>query len=44
MWPPSMLFTTSAVLRNGTCVIMVLVASWNMTAERCDDVPLPDEP
>ena len=24
--------------------ILVPLASWNMTAERCDEVPLPDEP
>ena len=44
MCPPIMLLTTSAVLRNGICVILVPVASSNITAERCDDVPLPDEP
>src|SRR5215475_925686 len=40
----SMLFTTSAVLRNGTWIILVCVASWNMTDERCDDVPMPEDP
>jgi len=44
MLPPSMLFTTSAVLRNGMCVIVVLLASPNMTDDRCEDVPLPDDP
>src|SRR5579871_1505052 len=37
MWPPSMLLTTSLVLRNGMCVISVPVASANMTDERCAD-------
>ena len=44
MLPPNMLLTTSAVLRNGTWVIFVLVASSNITDERCDEVPMPDEP
>ncbi len=44
MCPPTMLFNSSAVLRNGTWVILVPLASWNITAERCDEVPLPDEP
>jgi hypothetical protein len=44
MLPPIMLFISSAVERNGTWVICVPVASWNITAARCDEVPLPDEP
>src|SRR5262249_60264562 len=42
--PPIMLFMTSLVLRNGACVISVPVAIWNITEERCDDVPMPEEP
>src|SRR5438105_14064239 len=44
IWPPIMLLTTSAVLRNGICVILVPVASPNITADRCEEVPFPDEP
>ncbi len=44
MLPPIMLLTTSLVLRNGMCVISAPVASANMTTERCDDVPMPEEP
>src|SRR2546428_7089015 len=44
MLPPSMLLTPSAVLRNGTWVIFVLVASSNLTAARSDEVPKPDNP
>ena len=28
----------------GKKVIFVPLASWNITADRCDEVPLPDEP
>src|SRR3954463_1792174 len=41
--PPSMLFTTSPVDLYGTCVILAPIACSNITTERCDDVPRPDE-
>src|SRR5215510_704596 len=44
MCPPIMLFSSSDVLRNGTWIIVVAVASWNITPDRCDEVPIPDDP
>src|SRR5262245_64589760 len=38
LFPYTTLFRSSAVLRNGTWVIFVLVASSNITDDRCDEV------
>src|SRR5579859_2229462 len=42
--PLAMAVSSSAVLRNGTCVMWVPVACSNITTESCDEVPMPDEP
>jgi hypothetical protein len=39
-----MAVNSSVVLRNGTWVMCVPVASANITTESCDEVPTPDEP
>ena len=44
IWPPIIAVISSLEARNGMCVMLMPAARMNMTAQRWEEVPLPEDP